>query len=144
MRLPFEQAAKSIGSRHWSETIRSTPLTGDKSPVQWCIWIVSLQGSGAYGFSRPVRTEGAFSYQHPAGLRNFKWFLSNKQVGIVLPEFERMLGLMVQEEVVTRFEPVQADETTPLVVHINSFSIVKQYPKIKAKWRRFVFDCRGS
>jgi len=103
-----------------------------------------LQVLGAYGFRGLFERKAHFLISIPLALRNFKWFLGNKQVGIVLPEFERLLHLMVQDQVVDRFEPVQADENTPLVVHINSFSYKKSLPQDKSgNGGGFVFDCRG-
>ncbi|HXO74708.1 MAG TPA: RNase adapter RapZ [Puia sp.] len=103
-----------------------------------------LQVLGAYGFRGLFERKAHFLTSIPLALRNFKGFLSNKQVGIVLPEFERMLGLMVQEEIVSRFEPVQADDSTPLVVHISSFSYRKTIPEDESgNGGGFVFDCRG-
>ena len=103
-----------------------------------------LQVLGAYGFRGLFERKAHFLISIPLALRNFKWFLGNKQVGIVLPEFERLLGLMVQDEVVSRFEPVQANEQTPLVVHISSFSYRKAIPSDKSgNGGGFVFDCRG-
>ncbi len=103
-----------------------------------------LQVLGAYGFRGLFERKAHFLTSIPLALRNLKWFLGNKQVGIVLPEFERLLGLTVQEEVISRFEPVQANEATPLVVHINSFSYKKGIPSDPSgNGGGFVFDCRG-
>lgn len=103
-----------------------------------------LQVLGAYGFRGLFERKAHFLISIPLALRNFKWFLGNKQVGIVMPEFERLLGLMVRDEVVARFEPAQADENTPLVVHINSFSYKKGLPPDKSgNGGGFIFDCRG-
>lgn len=103
-----------------------------------------LQVLGAYGFRGLFERKAHFLISIPLALRNFKWFLGNKQVGIVLPEFERLLGLMVQDEVISRFEPTQANEQTPLVVHINSFSYKKNIPSDESgNGGGFVFDCRG-
>jgi len=103
-----------------------------------------LQVLGAYGFRGLFERKAHFLISIPLALRNFKWFLGNKQVGIVLPEFERLLHLMVQDEVISRFEPVQADDQTPLVVHINSFSYKKGLPADKGgNGGGFIFDCRG-
>jgi aminoglycoside/choline kinase family phosphotransferase len=103
-----------------------------------------LQVLGAYGFRGLFERKAHFLISIPLALRNFKWFLSHKQVGIVLPEFERLLGLIVRDEVIGRFEPVQADKDTPLVVHINSFSYRKSIPDDDSgNGGGFVFDCRG-
>jgi len=103
-----------------------------------------LQVLGAYGFRGLFERKAHFLISIPLALRNFRGFLSNKQVGIVLPEFERLLHLMVRDEVIARFEPIQADENTPLVVHINSFSYKKSLPEDKSgNGGGFIFDCRG-
>ncbi len=103
-----------------------------------------LQVLGAYGFRGLFERKAHFLTSIPLALRNFKWFLTHKQVGIVLPEFQRLLGLMVQEEVIHRFEPLRANEHTPLVVHINSFSYRKGIPGDESgNGGGFVFDCRG-
>jgi aminoglycoside/choline kinase family phosphotransferase len=103
-----------------------------------------LQVLGAYGFRGLFERKAHFLISIPLALRNFKWFLGNKQVGIVMPEFERLLHLMVEDQVVGRFEPVQADADTALIVHINSFSYRKGLPEDKGgNGGGFIFDCRG-
>ncbi|MHA4808245.1 RapZ C-terminal domain-containing protein [Flavitalea flava] len=103
-----------------------------------------LQVLGAYGFRGLFERKAHFLTSIPLALRNFKWFLTHKQVGIALPEFERLLGLIVKEEIINRFEPVKAHENTPLVVHINSFSYKKSIPEDNGgNGGGFVFDCRG-
>jgi aminoglycoside/choline kinase family phosphotransferase len=103
-----------------------------------------LQVLGAYGFRGLFERKAHFLTSIPLALRNFRWFLINKQVGIVLPEFERLLGLVVEDQVINRFEPLRADENTPLVVHINSFSYRKGIPgDDSGNGGGFVFDCRS-
>jgi hypothetical protein len=103
-----------------------------------------LQVLGAYGFRGLFERKAHFLTSIPLALRNLSSFLTHKQVGIVLPEFERMLKLMTEEQVINRFEPLRADENTPLVVHINSFSYRKGIPADESgNGGGFVFDCRG-
>ena len=103
-----------------------------------------LQVLGAYGFRGLFERKAHFLISIPLALRNVKAFFRHKQVGIVLPEFERLLALVVEDEVIGRFEPVQADEATPLVVHIHSFSYRKNIPADESgNGGGFVFDCRG-
>jgi aminoglycoside/choline kinase family phosphotransferase len=128
------------------ETILDTTIDRTRFISQYngYVLIRLLQVLGAYGFRGLFERKAHFLISIPLALRNFKWFMSNKQVGIVLPEFERLLGLIVQEEVISRFEPVQADDGTPLIVHINSFSYRKQIPEDSSgNGGGFVFDCRG-
>jgi aminoglycoside/choline kinase family phosphotransferase len=104
-----------------------------------------LQVLGAYGFRGLFERKAHFLTSIPLALRNMKWFLENKKTGIVLPEFERVLALMVEDEIVHRFEPLQATGTTPLVVKVNSFSYKKGGIPQDATENGggFVFDCRG-
>lgn len=103
-----------------------------------------LQVLGAYGFRGLFERKAHFLTSIPLALLNLKWFLEHRQVGIGLPEFERLLGLIVEEEVIRRFEPLRANENTPLVVQINSFSYRKGIPEDSSgNGGGFVFDCRG-
>lgn len=104
-----------------------------------------LQVLGAYGFRGLFERKAHFLISIPLALNNLKWFFENKNTGIALPEFERVLQLIVKENIVEKFRPVQADQSHPLVVKINSFSFLKSgYPKDEsAHGGGFVFDCRG-
>ena len=104
-----------------------------------------LQVLGAYGFRGLFERKAHFLTSIPPALRNMKGFLANNHIGIELPEFERVLNLMVEDKIVKRFEPLKADASTPLVVKINSFSYkINGYPKDETEnGGGFVFDCRG-
>ncbi|HEU4609998.1 MAG TPA: RNase adapter RapZ [Chitinophagaceae bacterium] len=103
-----------------------------------------LQVLGAYGFRGLFERKAHFLISIPLALTNLKWFFLNKSVGIVLPEFERLLNLVVADEVIDRFKPLRANENTKLLVHINSFSYKKGIPTDQSSnGGGFVFDCRG-
>ena len=103
-----------------------------------------LQVLGAYGFRGLFERKAHFLISIPLALRNLKWFVDHRQTGIALPEFDRLLALVVHDDVIGRFEPVQADSNTPLVVHIRSFSYRKTIPADESgNGGGFVFDCRG-
>jgi aminoglycoside/choline kinase family phosphotransferase len=108
------------------------------------ILIRLMQVLGAYGFRGLFERKAHFLTSIPLGLRNLKWFLQNKKTGVEFREFERLLNLMVKDEIIQRYEPLQATDQTPLIVHINSFSYKKGIPKDKTEnGGGFVFDCRG-
>ena len=103
-----------------------------------------LQVLGAYGFRGLFERKAQFLTSIPLGLNNLKQFLLNIKIGIELPEFERLLSLITEDEIISRFEPIKADAETPLVVHINSFSFKKEMPTDESgNGGGFVFDCRG-
>jgi len=104
-----------------------------------------LQVLGAYGFRGLFERKAQFLTSIPLALRNLKWFIENRTMGIRVPEFMRMLHFIVSDEVIGRFEPVQATADTPLTVYVNSFSYIKHgYPvDSSANGGGFVFDCRG-
>lgn len=116
-----------------------------KSQYNGYVLIRLLQVLGAYGFRGLFERKAHFLTSIPLALRNLRSFLSSTHIGITLPEFERMLNLVVQEEIIQRFEPVQADASTPLVIRINSFSYkISGCPKDKSgNGGGFVFDCRS-
>jgi len=108
------------------------------------VMIRLLQVLGAYGFRGLFERKAQFLTSIPLALRNLKWFVDNKRIGIVLPEFERLLAIIVTDDIINRFEPLRATEQTPLVVRISSFSYKKGCPVDESEnGGGFVFDCRG-
>lgn len=104
-----------------------------------------LQVLGAYGFRGLFERKAHFLTSIPLALRNLGWFITNRRSGVSLPEFERLLERITQEDIISRFETRKADANTPLVVSIKSFSYKKTgYPTDAAEnGGGFVFDCRG-
>ena len=103
-----------------------------------------MQVLGAYGFRGLFERKAHFLTSIPLGLRNLRWYLQNKKTGVELPEFSRMMEEIVKDEIIGRFEPIQATEKTPLIVHINSFSYRRGIPgDPSVNGGGFVFDCRG-
>jgi aminoglycoside/choline kinase family phosphotransferase len=103
-----------------------------------------LQVMGAYGFRGLFERKAHFLASIPLGLKNLKFFLEHKSVGIYTPEFDRVLRLVVSEEIAQRFEPQQANEDTPLLIEVNSFSYKKGIPvDDSANGGGFVFDMRS-
>lgn len=103
-----------------------------------------LQVLGAYGFRGLFERKAHFLSSIPLALRNLKFFLDHKRVGIVTPEFDRMLRIVVSDEIIERFTPPQATADTPLQVVINSFSYRKGIPADESEnGGGFVFDMRG-
>jgi aminoglycoside/choline kinase family phosphotransferase len=108
------------------------------------VMIRLLQVLGAYGFRGLFERKAQFLTSIPLALRNLKWFVEDKRIGIGLPEFERLLGIIVGDDIINRFEPIRATEDTPLVVKISSFSYKNGIPPDATdNGGGFVFDCRG-
>ncbi|MEK7199224.1 MAG: phosphotransferase, partial [Bacteroidota bacterium] len=87
-----------------------------------------LQVMGAYGFRGLFERKAHFLVSIPLALRNLKFFIDHKEVGIVTPEFDRVLHLVVADDMIKRFESTQANEHTPLVIEVNSFSYKNGIP----------------
>lgn len=103
-----------------------------------------LQVMGAYGFRGLFERKAHFLSSIPLALRNLKFFIENKRIGIITPEFDRVLKLVVTDEMIQRFEPPQASEETPLLIKVNSFSYKKGIPSDNSEnGGGFVFDMRG-
>jgi aminoglycoside/choline kinase family phosphotransferase len=104
-----------------------------------------LQVLGAYGFRGLFERKAHFLTSIPLALRNVQSFLTHHHVGISVPEFERLLGLIVTDDIIQRFDPPRADGDTPLTVEINSFSYKTNGipPDDSEHGGGFVFDCRS-
>ncbi|MFI5124909.1 MAG: phosphotransferase [Chitinophagales bacterium] len=103
-----------------------------------------MQVLGAYGFRGLFERKAHFLISIPLGLKNLRSFLHHHFTGRDLPEFERVLHLIVEDQVIQRFVPLRAGSETPLLVHINSFSYKKGIPTDSSEnGGGFVFDCRG-
>ena len=104
-----------------------------------------LQVLGAYGFRGLFERKAHFLTSIPLALRNLKWFLNNKKVGISCPTFEHLLSLVIADDTIKQFETTKAGSDCPLTIKINSFSYLKNgYPEDETKnGGGFVFDCRG-
>ena len=99
---------------------------------------------GAYGFRGLFERKAHFLSSIPLALRNLKFFIEHKRVGIVTPEFDRLLKLMVSDEIIERFTAPQANDQTPLLIEVNSFSYKKSIPTDDSdNGGGFVFDMRG-
>jgi aminoglycoside/choline kinase family phosphotransferase len=103
-----------------------------------------MQVLGAYGFRGLFERKAHFLISIPIGLKNLRTFLHQYAMPKDVPEFERILNLIVEDQIIERFIPPRADADTPLVVHINSFSYKKTIPAdTGGNGGGFVFDCRA-
>lgn len=103
-----------------------------------------LQVLGAYGFRGLFERKAHFLSSIPLALKNLQFFIMNERIGIVTPEFDRVLRLVVDDEMINQFIVPQADEATPLVIEINSFSYKKGIPVDDSEnGGGFMFDMRG-
>ena len=103
-----------------------------------------MQVLGAYGFRGLFERKAHFLISIPLGLKNLRSFLHQFTLGKNVPEFERVLNLIVEDQIIGRFIPPRANTETPLTIHINSFSFRKSIPADPSgHGGGFVFDCRG-
>ena len=103
-----------------------------------------LQVMGAYGFRGLFERKAHFLTSIPLGLLNIKSFLTYNTIANDTPVFAGILNWMVGDEVIQRFTPPKANEQTPLVITINSFSYKKGIPTDDSEnGGGFIFDMRG-
>jgi hypothetical protein len=103
-----------------------------------------LQVLGAYGFRGLFERKAHFLASIPLGLKNLKDYLQHFSIQKEYPVFASVLEWMVSEEVIERFTPPKANDTTPLTITINSFSYKKGIPVDPSEnGGGFVFDMRG-
>jgi aminoglycoside/choline kinase family phosphotransferase len=103
-----------------------------------------LQVLGAYGFRGLFERKAHFLSSIPLALRNLKFFIDNKRVGISTPTLDSLLKAVASDEMIEKFTAPTADESTPLTITINSFSYKKGIPKDETdNGGGFVFDMRG-
>ncbi|MEO8405316.1 MAG: phosphotransferase, partial [Chitinophagaceae bacterium] len=115
-----------------------------RSQYNGYVLIRLLQVLGAYGFRGLFERKAQFLTSIPLALKNLGDFFRNQSMGISVPEFKKVLDLCVSEEIIEQFTPVQANEETPLVVKIHSFSYRNLIPTdTSGTGGGFVFDCRG-
>ena len=103
-----------------------------------------LQVLGAYGFRGLFERKAHFLTSIPLALKNVQFFVENKQIGVKMPVFNELLQKITSDEIIKRFTPIQANENTPLVIVINSFSYRKGIPVCdNESGGGYVFDMRG-
>ena len=103
-----------------------------------------LQVLGAYGFRGLFERKAQFLTSIPLALKNLKWFFENQSLGIAVPDFRKVLNICISDDVIEQFTPLQANEQTPLVVKVCSFSYRQGIPQDESgNGGGFVFDCRG-
>ena len=115
-----------------------------RSQYNGYVLIRLLQVLGAYGFRGLFERKAQFLTSIPLALRNLRDFFNTQSVGISLSEFKKVLDICVADEVIKQFTPTQADEQTPLLVKVHSFSFRQQIPQDDSgNGGGFIFDCRG-
>ncbi len=116
-----------------------------RSQYNGYVLIRLLQVLGAYGFRGLFERKAHFLTSIPLALQNLQWFINHHSLGLLLPEFTKVLDLCTSEEVIKEFTPLQATADTPLIVAVNSFSFIQNgYPKDETQnGGGFVFDMRG-
>jgi len=115
-----------------------------KSQYNGYVLIRLLQVLGAYGFRGLFERKAQFLTSIPQALKNLRSFINDQNMGIAVPEFSKVLDVCVSDEIIDRFTPLTADEETPLVVKVHSFSFKKGIPEDSSgNGGGYVFDCRG-
>jgi aminoglycoside/choline kinase family phosphotransferase len=101
-----------------------------------------LQVLSAYGFRGLFEGRSHFIESIPPALDNVRWFLDHVELPIELPELEKILRDLCEND---RFKVKRVDGSqSPLVVQVNSFSFKRGLPTDDSgNGGGFIFDCRG-
>jgi aminoglycoside/choline kinase family phosphotransferase len=104
-----------------------------------------LQVLGAYGFRGLFERKAHFLSSIPLALRNLRWFLANRKVGLIVPTLDHILSHITADTTIKQFEPIQANAETPLLIKIKSFSYKKSGIPVDPSGNGggFAFDMRG-
>jgi len=70
-----------------------------RSQFNGYVLIRLLQVLGAYGFRGLFERKAQFLTSIPMALKNLKWFFENQSLGIVLPEFKRVLTICTDDDI---------------------------------------------
>jgi aminoglycoside/choline kinase family phosphotransferase len=128
-------------------TLLPSPVNADVFISQYNGYVIirMLQVLGAYGFRGLFERKAHFLSSIPLALRNLKWFLANRKVGLIVPTLDKILEHITSEPTINSFEPIQANEQTPLLVKVKSFSYKKSGIPIDTSGNGggFAFDMRG-
>lgn len=108
------------------------------------VFIRMLQTLGAYGFRGLIEKKPHFISSIAPALKQLRDILPSYRLS-QYPELQKVLQTLTGEAVRNKYAVVKAEEDTPLVVHINSFSFIKRgYPAAASEnGGGYVFDCRG-
>lgn len=145
--LPFEWRS-SLLDFYYEEANKLLDNTLDKKSFldsyDGFVLIRMLQTIGAYGFRGLFERKQHFISSIPFALKNLKWFLENKKIPIRLPELQKVLHAITDDNLIHRYETTIAGPDCPLQVSIKSFSYRSGIPEDSSgNGGGFVFDCRG-
>lgn len=103
-----------------------------------------IQVLGAYGFRGLFERKAHFLSSIPFALKNLQLFLSVNSMAERFPVFNEILKMITSKKIIDRFESPVANEHTPLIVEISSFSYKNGIPvDTSGNGGGYVFDCRG-
>jgi len=101
-----------------------------------------LQTLGAYGFRGYYENKSHFLLSIPFALKNLQWLLDKNLIPKKLPELNRVLISIINNEEIKKLDLNKSDKK--LLVAINSFSYKEGIPKdYSGNGGGFVFDCRS-
>lgn len=116
-----------------------------KNQYKGFVLLRMLQVLGAYGFRGIFERKSHFLDSIPPALQNLKTYLNEKMPDIELPELDKVIEAVTQDEIISGFSTVKSSKDNLLTIKINSFSYIKTgYPSDQSEHKGgFVFDCRG-